>query len=285
MKKMKRLFWLLPCLLTMLVTGCLKDNPNGETIVLMGDESNVKLIGEVIPDTLLVFIADTAAMGDSLVLNLPTGNTPPDIQGQYVFGPRTLYKYNGDHPVANDSIYLRFGGEQAFLQVLKDHHYHAGDILIQGEDTLTFTADTTIQVMDSVVYYPDGQNNKLVPCDIYRDIKEKGNVFLRKQVPAYVVGRGNDFTVYFTVEYDCEEELSGLPFTLKRGYILTGTIAADGIEHAVLACVNIEAKPDGTSTTVPSEAIQSMENRIYVYRVRKLGNPNAFGTAVRYQWY
>ena len=214
MKKMKRLFWLLPLLLAMLVTGCLKDNPNGETIVLMGTESDVKIINEVIPDTLLVFIADTAAM-DSLVLDLPTGNRPPDIQGQYVFGPRTLYAYNGDHPVANDSIYLRFGGEQAFLQVLKDHHYHAGDILIQGEDTLTFTADTTIQVMDSVVYYPDGQNNKLVPCDIYRDIKEKGNVFLRKQVPAYVVGRGNDFTVYFTVEYDCEEELSGLPFTLK----------------------------------------------------------------------
>ena len=285
MKKMKKLFWLLPLLLAMLVTGCLKDNPNGGTIVLLGTEPDVRLINEVIPDTLLVFITDTAAMGDSLVLNLPTGNMPPKIEGEYLFGPRTLYKYNGYHPVANDSIFLRFGGEQASLQVPEDHHYHAGDVLIQGSDTMVFTSDTTIQVMGSVVYYPEGQNNKLVPCDIYGDIKEKGNVFSKKSTPAYVVGNGNDFTVYFTVEYDCEEELSGLPFTLKRGYILTGRIAADGIEHAVLACVNMEAKPDGTSTTVPNEAIQSMENRIYIYRVRKLGNPNAFGTAIRYQWY
>ena len=281
---MKRLFWLLPLLLTMLVTGCLKDSDNEETIVLMGTESNVEIINEVIPDTLLVFIADTTAM-DLLVMDLPTGNTPPDIQGEYVFGPRTLYAYNGDHPLANDTIYLRFGGEQAFLQILKDRHFHAGDMLIQNGDTMFFAADTTIQVMDSVVYYPDGQNNKLVPCDIYGDIKEKGNVFSKKSAPAFVVGKGRDFTVYFTVDYECVEEQSGMDYTLKRGYILTGTITPDGIEQAKLACVNVEAKPNNASSTIPNDAIQSMENRIYVYRVRKLGNPDAFGTAIRYSWY
>lgn len=282
---MRKLIWLLPVfLMAMLVTGCLKDDPNEETIVLLGTESDVKLIKEVIPDTLLVFIADTFAMG-SLTLDLPTGNTPPDIQGEYMFGPRTLYKYNGDHPVANDTVYLRFGGAQALLQIPEEHHYHAGDILIQGEDTITFTTDTTIQVMGTEVYYPDGQNNKLVPCDIKGDIMEKGNVMLKKQTPAYVVGRGSAFTAYFTVDYECEETVSGMEFTLKRGYILKGTMTQEGIGEAVLACVNIEAKPQGSSTTVPNEAIQSMENNIYIYRVRKLGNPDAFGTAIRYAWY
>ena len=51
MNKMKRLFWLLPILLATLVTGCLKDDPNERTIVLLGTESEVKPIEEVIPDT------------------------------------------------------------------------------------------------------------------------------------------------------------------------------------------------------------------------------------------
>lgn len=281
---MRKLFWLLPFfLMAMLVTGCLKDDPNEGTIVLLGTESDVKLIKEVIPDTLLVFIADTAVM-DTLVLNLPTGNTPPNIEGSYAFGPRTLYKYNGDHPVANDTVFLRFGGEQAVLEIPEEHHYLPGDILIQGQDTIKITTDTTIQVMGTVVYYPNGQNNKLVPCDIRGDIMERGNVFNKKTAAGFVMGRGSDFTVYFTVDYDCEEAASGMVFTLKRGYILKGTINSDGIEKAVLACVNIEAKPQGSSTTVPNEAIQSMENKIYIYRVRKLGFPNAFGTAIRYQW-
>ena len=62
---MKRLFWLLPILLATLVTGCLKDDPSERTIVLLGTESEVKPIEEVIPDTLTVFIKDSVA------LNLP----------------------------------------------------------------------------------------------------------------------------------------------------------------------------------------------------------------------
>ena len=300
MKIMKRLFWLLPLLLAMLVTGCLKEE-NGETIVLMGTESNVKIISEVIPDTLLVFIADTAVM-DTLKLDLPTGNTPPNIQGEYMFGPRILYKDNGHHPMANDTVLFRFGGPQAFLTIPISHVFKVGDILIQGNDTTVFQQETTMpihlgdtwihgsdtvvcqQEMDTVVYYPNGQHNILVPCDIYGDIKEKGNVLRTKSTGAFVVGSGYDFTAYFTVDYDCEEEMSGQEFTLKRGYILTGTLAADGIEHAVLACVNIEAKPANASAVVPGDAIQSMENNIYLYRVKVLGHPDDFGTAVRCDW-
>lgn len=276
---MKRLFWLLPVLLAMLVTGCLKDDPNEKTIVLMGTESNVEIIKEVIPDTLLDFVADTAVMG-TMALNLPTGNTPPDIQGDYLFGPRVLYKYNGDHPVANDSIFLRFGGEQDSLEVLVNQTFHAGEVLPQSTDTLI--ADTTIQVTSTTYFYPNGQHNRWVPCDIYGDIQEK-NGYLKKSVTAYVMGRGSEFTVYFTVDYDCEQ--AEAEFTLKRGYILTGVITQEGIEHAVLACVNIEAKKKNDVPTVPEDAIQSMENHIYIYRVRVLSDPNAFGLAERIKWY
>lgn len=279
---MKRLFWLLPLLLATLVTGCLKDDPNESTIVLLGAESDVKPIEEVIPDTLLDFVADTGVMG-SLTLALPTGMVPPDIQGGYLFGPRVLYKYNGDHPQANDTILLRFGGEQDSVQVLVDHVFHAGDGLIQDGDTTWFAADTTIQMTETTYFYPDGQNNRWVPCDIYGDIQEKGNVFRKKSTIAYVMGGGSEFAVYFTVDYDCEQ--SGAEFSLKRGYVLTGTITQMGIDHAVLACVNIEAEKKNNVTTVPENAIQSLENRIYVYRVKNQSDPNAFGMAERCKWY
>lgn len=297
MNKMKRLFWLLPVLLTMLVTGCLKEDLNQGTIVLMGTESEVQPIDSVIPNTLLVFIADSTDM------DLPTGNTPPNIQGEYLFGPRMLYKHNGHHPMANDTVLFRFGGPQAFIVVpTPPHAFKAGDILIHGEDTTVFQQDTTMLVhlndiliqgndttvcqteMDTMVYYPNGQNNILVPCDIYGDTMEKGNAMKVKSTGAFVVGKGNDFTAYFTVDYDCEEDESGQEFTLKRGYILTGTMTDNGIEHAVLACVNIEAKPANASTGVPDDAIQSLENNIYLYRVSVQGHPDDFGTAVRCDW-
>lgn len=250
MKKMKRMFWLLPVFLVTLMTGCLKDDVSQGTIVLMGTESNVKPIAEVIPDTLLTFVADSSAM-DSLVLTLPTGNMPPDIQGGYLFGPRDLYKYNGVHPMANDTVFLRFGGEP----------------------------DTT----GGMAYY-HGQNNIVVPCDIYGDILEKGNVFSIKSAPGFVVGVGDRFTAYFVVEYHCEEPLSGTEYTLKRGYVFTGTVAPEGIRRAVLACVNIEVKPITSSSTVPPEIVESLEKGIFIYRVKVSGNPHAFGTAQRILW-
>jgi len=273
---MKRLIWLLPVMLIMLMTGCLKDDLTQGTVVLLGTESEVKPIKEVVSDSLLSFVE---TMNPALVL--PTGNTPPDIQGEFVFAPRELYANNGHQPTADDTIRFRFGGDREELEVPAEIQLHAGDTLFLGADTLVLQADSTLHYMATTYYYPEGQHNRLVPCDVYED-----GFSLKSGIDAYVMGSGNQFTVYFTVEYDdCQEPSSGVEYTLTRGYILTGTITGEGIENAVMACVNLDAQPNTSSPTVPGSAFQSMVDRIYVYRVKTNGSSNQFGMAVRENWY
>lgn len=241
---MKEKLWLMAALLMVLMTGCLKDDLQG-TIVLMGTESDVKSIEEVIPDTLLSFVADTTEM-EGEVLELHEGITPPDIQGEYMFFPRELYADNGHHPEANDTLFFRFGGDG-----------------------------------DTLGYYPEGQHNRCMPVDIL----EKG--FSQKHVDkAYVMGNGSDFTAYFTVPYDdCFESMSGIYFTLTRGYVIKGTVSDTGIDDVVMACVNISAEPNNPSDYVPDDAFRLMLNRIYIYRVNTGNTSDPFGSAVRQQWY
>ena len=278
MNNMKRLLLLFPVMLVMLMTSCLKDDLNQETIMLMGTEENVKPINEVIPDTLLSFIADDEAMGSMEALSLPRGNTPPDIQGEYAFGPIQLGADNGHGVPRNDTIYIRFGGDQEPYLGTSSVQFHPGDILIQGSDTLVFAADTTMQIEETFYYYPEGQHNRMVPCDIYGDVMEKGDVYLPKSQPqAYVMGNGNNFTAYFIIDYDCE--FQGDSYKIKRGYILTGTITSAGIDHAVLACVNVSVDE------ISNQGFVNPPQKDYVYVYRVKSNDNQYGMAKRVQWY
>lgn len=298
---MRKLFWLLPVLMGFLLTGCLKDNPEGNTIVLLGTESDFKPIDSVLPAPLLVFINNADSMGNDNVINLPQGNNPPDIQGEFVFEPMELYAGNV-HPAAlnNGSICIRFGGEPILLIDTVDVTYYPGDTFIQITDTLIIVTDTVTQVTDTVtqvtntivvsdttvvqevntiVYYPEGQHNTLVPCDIYGDVMEKGDKYNKKTTNAFVVGTGKKFTAYFTVEYNCEQ--AATEFKLTRGYILTGEIAKEGIKEAKLAIVNKTVDSGGSSQF----ASLPREGGIFVYRVKTDKPDHPFGTAKRQDWY
>lgn len=230
---MKRLIWLLPISLVLLVTSCLKDEMN-ETIVLMGTESYVKRIDSIIPDTLFSYIGDSAVMGDNVIVP-NRGNMPPNIQGEFVFGPRELFSYNETYHGNLDTLYIRFGGDP---------------------DTINNS------------YYPQGQHNMMVVCDI----KEPGLPLM--SVDAFVMGTDNQFTVYFDVTYDnVENPATGGSYSLKRGYVLTGNITNAGIERARLACVNIES------------SLTDLVNKIFVYRVETDDPAKPFGTAIRKKWY
>ena len=233
----------------LLLAGCLKDDPSQGTIILMGAESDVKPIEEVIPDTLLNFIMDKTVMGNDTIV-LPTGNVPPDIQGEYLFFPMELYRDNGHHPLAGDTLFFRFGGDRPF---------------------------------DSLVYYPEGQHNRIAPGDLL----EKG--FPQQHIEkVYLMGEGTGgFTAYFVVDYNnCYEPMSQVYYTLTRGYLLTGTVSESGISHAIMACVNISVVPNTPSQYIPFDAFErSLVNRIYIYRVQTNDPLNQFGTAIRQQWY
>lgn len=280
MNIMKRLFWLLPVLLTMLVTGCLKEDLNQGTIVLMGTESEVQPIDSVIPDTLLNFIKDKESMGgENLVLNLSEGNMPPDIQGEFVFKPVEVYVDNGHSGIPVDSICFRFGGDPSFIIDTVDVTCYPGDTIFNVTDTIIVTDTTVVHVPDTVVYYLEGQHNMFVPCDIYGDVMEKGDKYNKKATHAFVMGAGKAFTAYFTVEYDCEYGTT--EFKQTRGYILSGVIADEGIEEAKLAIVNKTVDVGGS----PGLASLPEEGWIFVYRVRTDNPEQPFGTAVRQNWY
>ncbi len=277
---MRKLFWLLPVLMGFLLTGCLKENLEGNTIVLLGTESEVHPIDSVIPDTLLTFIKDEQSMGGgTLVLNLPEGNMPPDIQGEFVFKPVELYANNGHPAIPNDSICFRFGGNPDFLIDTVDVTYYPGDTMFQVTDTIVVSDTTVVHVPDTIVYYPEGQHNMFVPCDIYGDVMEKGDKYNKKATNAFVIGAGNTFTAYFTVEYDCEQATAG--FKLTRGYILTGAITGEGIKEAKLAVVNKTVDSGGSS----QYASLPEKGWIFVYRVKSNDPDSQFGTAVRQNWY
>ena len=122
------------------------------------------------------------------------------------------------------------------------------------------------------------QHNMTVSCDLYGDVMEKGDIYHRKSQPkAYVMGNGNNFTAYFTLDYDCE--FQGETYKIKRGYVIMGTVSSAGIDHAVMACVNISVdEVSGQGYVNPPQ-----KDYIYVYRVKTFDNQ--FGLAQRYQWY
>lgn len=230
MKQMKRLFWLWPVLLMMLAVGCLKENDEG-TIVLMGTESDVKPVDLVIPDTLMGFLGDTVAMHQRQI-TLPAGNIPPDIEGEYVLAPMSLFAYNHRNPLPDDSLFFRF----------------------------------------------TEQHNRLVKCDIYEKSKTRESVS-----NAYVMGNGKHFTAYFTVTYECHP-IAGenLSYELERGYLITGTVTNNGIDAAIVACLNIRVDVDPSLTSTWVSDVQSTEGDIYVYCAMG-GAP--FGSAKRFEWF
>lgn len=192
---MKRLFLLLPVVLMLFMTGCLKDDMDQKTIVLLGTEEAVKPIEEMGMDTLLRFI------DDSTNLILPQGKFPPDIQGEYMFVPRKVKVNDLLNSQELDTIYFRFGG--------------------------MLSVDSTGQTVDT--FYLNGQHNRLVSCDIC-----KNSTPLAEVSNAFVMGEGNAFTAYFTATYPVGPSGTQTG-TQTRGYVITGKVSKTGIEEAVVA--------------------------------------------------
>lgn len=222
-----RTFVLMAWLLLLTMAGCLKDDPNQGTIILMGTESYVKTIEEVIPDALLSFL-------DANDIALHEGNVPPDIQGELRF-PRDLIYYNcsaGEAIQVDDTLFYRFGGDNA----------------LDG----------------NFVYYPNGQHGRVLPCDSW----ETG-VAISATNPAYLMGNGNDFTMYFIQHCKVEENDMQVKYDLDRAVVIVGTVTADGLDDAMVAYLNIGVSNiDNPMGFVPNQYIMAMVGRINVYQVK-----------------
>lgn len=226
MKNIKLIFLALAVLM---MSSCLKDDPQEGTIILMGTESYVKDINEVIPDTLLKALADTNVMQMNPVV-IPQGNMPPDVQGGFVLRPKELLWYN-EYPVPDgDSIRFRFGGN--------------------GND---------------LGYYPNGQHNRVMPCDYEENgmsghtdvayLMGSGNAFT-----AYFVLTFEHIDDIPGVDYGMTRGYVIMGEMGKNG---------DAIDNARVAYINLNMKVNFNNIAVSgvqNSFIEEMEGCVFVYR-------------------
>lgn len=223
--KLKNKGLVLLALSVLLLSSCLKDDPDEGTIILMGTESYVKSIEEVLPDTLLK-VMDT----------LPQGNTPPNVQGEFVLRPKELVWYNGYAVAPGDSICFRFGGNAS------------------GSGG-----------------YPDGQHNRVVPLDY----KEDAMKTLHTDV-AYLMGSGKSFTAYFELTNKHIDEIPGVDFDLTRAYVITGDMGPKGnsMLNVRVAYINLELKVNSNNVAVsgvPNDYIEALKGYIFVFQAQNNG--------------
>ena len=216
--------WFILALLPLLFSGCLKES--AETLILMGTEYYVKPVEDVIPDTLITFL-------DTLKLTLPTGNMPPDVQGEYVFQPRELLASNIDYvPHFSEVVRFRFGGD---LDTVKD-------------------------------IYQD-QHNRVVSFDYQEDA-----LGLMHEDTVYLMGSGNTFTAYFTQKLDIQY-LASVRLELTRAVAIFGAVSQVGIDSARIAFLNTDVRvvQNNSGASIPNEALNSMKGQIFVYQVENKG--------------
>ena len=234
MEKRSKRWWLLVLAIPLLLVSCLKDDPKEGTIVLMGAETYVKGIEEVIDDTLLRVLADTSLMKlDSL--SLYKGNTPPDVQGQFVFCPKELLWYNADQIAAGDSICFRFGGD-----------------------------------VDTLGCYPEGQHNRVVPLDYQEDamMKHTDTAYLmgnKDRFTAYFELTHNNISDIPGVNFNLRRGYVIMGRMSPRG---------DKMLNVRVACINLQLVVNSNNVAVSgvqNEFIEAMKGRIFVYRVQDDG--------------
>lgn len=220
MKKRNKGLVLLVLAVSMLLSSCLKDDPQVGTIVLMGTESYVKSIEEVIPEALL-----------DVMDELPEGNMPPDVQGEFVLFPKELLWTNA-YPIATgDSVFFRFGGEVDEGCYLVGQHNRVVPLDYKEEDMLMQT-DTAFLM---------GEGNAFVA---YFELTQKHI----KDIPG--------------VDFDLKRG-----YVMKGEMSRSG----DAIQDVCLAYINLELSVNDNDITisgVTDEIIKEMEGCIYLFHAQ-----------------
>lgn len=216
--------------LAALLSGCLKDDPQEGTIVLMGTESYVDSIKGVIHDTtLLKVLTDTSLMQMSLA-DLPKGNMPPDVQGEFVLSPKELIYYNNYPVMDGDSICFRFGGD--------------------GNDS---------------GFYPNGQHNRVTPCD-YEENGMLGHVDVAYLMGS---GNAFTAYFELTYEHIDEIPGVDYDMTRGYVIIGEMSRDGEAINNARVAYVNIAMKVNYNNIAVSgvhNAFIEAMEGYVFVYK-------------------
>lgn len=213
------LIWAVLSLGTML-SGCLKDDPGNQTIILFGEEKYVKTLGEMCTAALdsIDSVAFWSQFNEVLINHLDSVTIdsitsmgpPPDLRGEYRFAVRELDYASSPFPSPNDVAYFRFGGE--------------------------FSAYND---------YLQGQQHYIIHCDLkLADLPMSSDVF--HSDTTYVKGDGDRFVAYFerkvraTTDYDANRvvEMDVDQIFLLSGNMVPVNDSLNDVHNARLAIYN-----------------------------------------------
>ncbi len=92
------------------------------------------------------------------------------------------------------------------------------------------------------------QHNGIAIMDLKQDIENVTDT-------VFVMGSGNDFTVYFIEEKSYDVPLGNVSYhvRMKRGIVMTGTMTAEGISRFRLATIIIETEDDSQGVLVQNQ--------------------------------
>lgn len=105
-------------------TKCDKNTYEGQTIVLLGQESYVVPLDDMIPDTLEVEFKEHLG-------NLPEGYIPPNIEGEYVISPKKFLYSN---------VIDNMDSQDAHFRISKQHNRMAKVEINEGQTAVVDTA-------------------------------------------------------------------------------------------------------------------------------------------------
>lgn len=139
---MKKIYLFLIILLSVLCIGCQKGDTNGETIILLGEESYVKPFKDFVPDSLYA-IFDTIFVSHRD--HCHEGYIPPNVEGVYVIDPKIICYSNYFDTIHSHNLYFKITDQHnriANINLLDGGSVVTDSVFIMGNDpyfTLYYT--------------------------------------------------------------------------------------------------------------------------------------------------
>ena len=161
----KKIFLFLIVLAFVVLTACQKRDSNGETIVVLGEETYIKPYQSFIPDSLLTkFVSQMGGVYE--------GYIPPNIEGVFWVDKKVLEYSNYNMNIDSHDIYFRISKQHnrtACIELLDGGPVLTDTIYIMGNENKFTLYFTEYKTMPSNETYPFIVRNVFITGEIQND--------------------------------------------------------------------------------------------------------------------
>lgn len=152
--KTRKIYFLLVVLLSVFCIGCQKGDTTGETIILLGEETYVKPLKSLVPDSLYP-IFDTLFVKHKD--HTHEGYIPPNIEGIYVIDPKIIRYSNYNDTIHSHEAYFEITNQHnriACINLLDGGSVITDSVFIMGNDQYFTLYYTEYKIMPNASAYP-----------------------------------------------------------------------------------------------------------------------------------